>query len=264
MSAKRIALITSLLVALAACGAGTAGTPTESTSPAANGSTGTALLASSATADEPIVDVVAAALPSVVTVRSQVRTVGPFGATDGEAVGTGFVVRDDGFILTNQHVVGGASSVTVTTASGNEHRAAVVAEDAEHDLAVLKIDAAGLTALTLGASDTLAMGETVVAIGFALDLSGGPTVTSGIISSLDRTIDVQNSSGGTPAVRTYRGLLQTDAALNHGNSGGPLLTLDGSVVGVNVAGGDSVENIGFAIPIDTAQPLLDEAFGQTT
>jgi serine protease Do len=264
MSAKRTAIIASLLVALSACGAGATGTPTGSTGPTADGGTGTALLASSTTGDEPIVDVVAAALPSVVTVRSQVRTLSPFGASDGEAVGTGFVVRDDGFILTNQHVVDGASSVAVTTASGDEHRAAVVAEDAEHDLAVLKIDADGLTALTLGASETLAMGETVVAIGFALGLSGGPTVTSGIISSLDRTIDVQDPSGGAPAVRTYRGLLQTDAALNHGNSGGPLLTLDGRVVGVNVAGGDAVENIGFAIPIDTARPLMDDAFGQTT
>ena len=102
------------------------------------------------------------------------------------------------------------------------------------------------------------MGDTVVAIGYALDLSGGPTVTSGILSSLDRTIDVGDSSGGGSTVRRYDGLLQTDAALNHGNSGGPLLTLDGRVIGVNVAGGDSVENIGFAIPIDVARPLLDQ------
>jgi len=100
----------------------------------------------------------------------------------------------------------------------------------------------------------------VVAIGYALDLSGGPTVTSGIISSLDRTINVGSSSTGT--ARSYEGLLQTDAALNHGNSGGPLVTLDGRVIGVNVAGGDGVENIGFAIPIETATPLLQEAFGQ--
>jgi S1-C subfamily serine protease len=169
------------------------------------------------------------------------------------------VVRSDGFILTNQHVIEGASAVTVTRASGQERSATVVAQDAKHDLAVLHIDEAGLPALTLGSSDGLAMGESVVAIGYALDLSGGPTVTSGIISSLERSIDVQDAG----AVRSYTGLLQTDAALNRGNSGGPLLALDGSVVGVNVAGGDGVENIGFAIPIGVADPLLQQAFGQT-
>ena len=241
--------------------AGTAAAVHASTSPpvAATVTPGTALMFATAT-DEPIVDVVSAAIPSVVTVRSQVRTLGPFGESDGEAVGTGFVVRADGFILTNQHVIDGASSVSVTTASGEEHPAEVIAQDAEHDLAVLKIDATGLPALALGRSDTLAMGDSVVAIGFALDLSGGPTVTSGILSSLDRSIDVGNSSGTGSSVRRYEGLLQTDAALNHGNSGGPLLTLDGRVIGVNVAGGDSVENIGFAIPIDVARPLLDRAF----
>jgi S1-C subfamily serine protease len=246
-----------LLIALAACGA----SPNNAGSPTATPGN-TALLSATSAGQEPIVGVVAAATPSVVTVKSAVQSLTPFGPRDGEAVGTGFVVRTDGYILTNHHVVDGASSVTVTTASGDQHPASVVAEDAEHDLAVLKIDATGLPALTLGSSDGLAVGESVVAIGFALDLSGGPTVTSGILSSLDRSIDVQNSSGSSPSVRTYDGLLQTDAALNHGNSGGPLLSLDGRVIGVNVAGGDSVENIGFAIPIDTARPLLDGAFGQ--
>ena len=248
-----------ILLVLAAC------SPTPTTTPASAASatattSGTELLASSAD-NEPIVAVVAAITPSVVAVTSRVQTLTPFGPSDVEAVGTGFVVRADGFILTNQHVVEGASAVTVTLPSGEEHPASVVAQDAQHDLAVLKIDAAGLPAVSLGSTDGLDLGETVVAIGYALDLSGGPTVTSGIISSLDRTIDVQGTNGsGTP--RSYDGLLQTDAALNHGNSGGPLVTLDGRVVGVNVAGGDGVENIGFAIPIDTAAPLLQQAFGQ--
>jgi S1-C subfamily serine protease len=195
----------------------------------------------------------------VVTVTSQVRSLTPFGgSTTGEAVGTGFVVRSDGFILTNQHVIEGASNVAVTLASGKELPATVVAQDATHDLAVLHVAQDGLPALTLETSDNLAMGESVVAVGYALDLSGGPTVTAGIISSLERTIDVQDAA----AVRHYTGLLQTDAALNRGNSGGPLLALDGSVVGVNVAGGNGVENIGFAIPIAVASPLLQQAFGQ--
>jgi serine protease Do len=258
---KKVRSVVAVMALVVVTSAGTVDAVHASTTPtaAATETPGTALL-SSTTTDEPIVDVVSAAIPSVVTVRSQVRTLGPFGESDGEAVGTGFVVRSDGFILTNQHVIDAATSVAVITASGDEHPAEVIAQDAQHDLAILKIDATGLPALGLGRSDSLAMGDTVVAIGFALDLSGGPTVTSGILSSLDRTIDVRDSSGMRSTIRSYDGLLQTDAALNHGNSGGPLLTLDGRVIGVNVAGGDSVENIGFAIPIDVARPLLDRAF----
>jgi serine protease Do len=186
----------------------------------------------------------------------------PFGSDGAGAVGTGFVVHADGFVLTNQHVIDGVSAVTVTLPSDEKHAATLVAEDAEHDLAVLKIDAdEDLPAVTLGVSEGLALGETVVAIGYALDLTGGPTVTSGIISSLERTIDVRTSSGAGPPIRRYAGLLQTDAALNRRNSGGPLVTLDGLVVGVNVAGGDGVENIGFAIPIDAAASLLAQDFG---
>ena len=260
MKRLRIVSAAAILLVLAACSATPTTTPTASAASATATTSGSELLASSAD-NEPIVAVVAAITPSVVTVTSRVQTLTPFGRSTGEAVGTGFVVRTDGFILTNQHVVEGASAVTVTLPSGGEHPAIVVAEDAHHDLAVLKIDVAGLPALSLGSVDGLDIGETVVAVGYALDLSGGPTVTSGIISSLDRTINVQGSNGsGTP--RSYTGLLQTDAALNHGNSGGPLVTLDGRVIGVNVAGGDGVENIGFAIPIDTAAPLLKQAFGQ--
>jgi serine protease Do len=248
-----------ILLILAACSAAPTTTPTANAASATVTTPGTELLNSTADS-EPIVAVVAAIIPSVVTVTSRVQTLTPFGRSTGEAVGTGFVVRSDGFILTNQHVVEGASAVTVTLPSGEEHPATVVAEDAQHDLAVLRIDAAGLPALSLGSTDGLDLGESVVAIGYALDLSGGPTVTSGIISSLDRTINV--GSSGTGTARSYEGLLQTDAALNHGNSGGPLVTLDGRVIGVNVAGGDGVENIGFAIPIDTAAPLLQQALGQ--
>ena len=260
MDKVRTATAAVLLTILVACGA----TPDET--PAAEASAVTTdadLLATTDTSDEPTVEVVAATTPSVVTITSQVETFTPFGRSDGEAVGTGFVVRADGFILTNQHVIDGASAVTVTLATGEERTASVVGEGAEEDLAVLKIDAEDLPTVTLGNSGGLAMGETVVAIGYALDLSGGPTVTSGIISSLDRTIDVRDSGSPGATVRTYDGLLQTDAALNSGNSGGPLVTLDGLVIGVNVAGGDGVENIGFAIPIDAAAQLLDEAFGST-
>ena len=250
--------LASLLAVMTACGVGTAAKVTGGTATTgAATSSSTSVMASTSTGDEPIVDVVAATTPSVVTVTSQIQTLSPFGSSQGRAVGTGFVVRSDGFILTNHHVVADASSVSVTLPDGDEHPATVVAQDEQHDLAVLKIDADGLPALSLGDSNDVQIGETVVAIGFALDLSGGPTVTSGIVSSLDRSIDVQDST----RVRSYRDLLQTDAALNHGNSGGPLVTLDGRVIGVNVAGGDGVENIGFAIPIDVARPLLEQAVG---
>jgi S1-C subfamily serine protease len=154
-------------------------------------------------------------------------------------------------------VVENATGITVSLADGRKLAARVLATDRDRDLAVLKVDAEDLPAVTLGDSSTAVVGERVVAIGYALDLSGGPTVTSGIISSLQRTIQVQDPSEGS--VRTYRDILQTDAALNPGNSGGPLVTLDGRVVGVNVAGSSQAENIGFAITINAAKSLMQQA-----
>lgn len=250
MNATRSALAAALVVALTACAAGSGTGTTSSPEVVPDAS-----VLASTTGDEPIVDVVAQSLPSIATVTSTVQTLTPFGARDRESVGTGFVVGRGGVVLTNEHVVDGASAITVTLSSGERRPATIVAEDPEHDLALLDVDGGELPALPLGSSDGLEMGETVVAIGHALDLAGGPTVTSGIVSSLDRAIDVRDATG----IRSYEGLLQTDAALNHGNSGGPLLTLDGSVVGVNVAGGEGVENIGFAIPIDAARSLIEGA-----
>ena len=256
MNRIRTTALAAVLVVMTACGAGAAA-KVASSGPTSSTTTANTAVMASTTSQEPIVDVVAATTPSVVTVTSEVQTMTPFGAQQGRAIGTGFVVRSDGYILTNHHVVANASSVSVTLPNGDVHPATLVAQDEAHDLAVLKIDADGLPALTLGDSNDVEIGETVVAIGFALDLSGGPTVTSGIVSSLDRSVDVQDATGP----RSYRDLLQTDAALNHGNSGGPLVTLDGRVIGVNVAGGDGVENIGFAIPIDVARPLLEQSVG---
>ena len=209
---------------------------------------------------EPIVQVVKAVSPAVVTVTTSTVRVGFFGQqVTGRGVGTGFIVRSDGVIVTNQHVVENAAGITVSLADGRRLVARVLATDRDRDLAVLKVDAQDLPAVTLGDSSTAVVGERVVAIGYALDLSGGPTVTSGIISSLQRTIQVQDPSEGS--VRTYRDILQTDAALNPGNSGGPLVTLDGHVVGVNVAGSSEAENIGFAITINAARALIQEAIG---
>ena len=177
-------------------------------------------------------------------------------------MGTGFVVRSDGVILTNHHVIQNALETKVTLPDGRTLSARVLTTDQAHDLAVLKIDARNLSTVTLGDSSKVAVGERVIAIGYALDLSGAPTVTSGIISSIQRTIEVQDSSGGPQtSTRTYHDMIQTDAALNSGNSGGPLVTLDGEVIGINAAGSSQAENVGFAVAIDAAKSILQKALG---
>ena len=209
---------------------------------------------------DPVVQVVQRVTPAVVTVTSERRSMTVFGERTERGVGTGFVVRSDGIILTNNHVVEDSSDLTVTLPDGRSVDASVLATDPQHDLAVLRVEATDLPTVALGDSSEAVVGEQVLAIGYALSLSGGPTVTSGIISSLARTIQVQDPSAGFPnRVRTYEDVLQTDAALNAGNSGGPLATLDGEVVGVNAAGNTQAENIGFAIAIDAAKPLIEQA-----
>ena len=215
---------------------------------------------------EPIAALVADALPSVVNVTTDQFRADPSGGTQqGQGIGTGFVVRADGVIVTNCHVVEGASKITVfmNGSDGASYDARVIGGDCEHDLAVLKVDASGLPTLPIGASSSLELGQRVVAIGFALGLEGGPTVTTGVVSSLDRTITV-NDPGCDPAVcrdgsRTYSSVVQTDAAINPGNSGGPLLDVQGRVVGINTAGTTSAENIGFAIAIDSAKDTIARA-----
>jgi S1-C subfamily serine protease len=200
------------------------------------------------------------ALPAVVNVTSDVVTTS---GQSGQGVGTGFIVRSDGIVVTNCHVVEGATKITVFTSGDNGDKldARVIGGDCEHDLAVLKVDGKNLPTLSLGNSSELKLGETVVAIGYALALEGGPSVTEGIVSSLDRTVQVQDpncevcQNGG----RTYTDVIQTDAAINHGNSGGPLLNLQGQVVGINSAGADQAQNIGFSIPIDQAKPVIQQA-----
>ena len=132
------------------------------------------------------------------------------------------------------------------------------------DLAVLDVDANDLPTVTLGDSDALQLGQRVVAVGYALGLEGGPSVTAGIVSSLTRQIDVQDtgcpvSECGADQTRVYDHVIQTDAAINPGNSGGPLLNMDGQVVGINSAGANQAENIGFAIQIDSVKPTIFQA-----
>jgi serine protease Do len=183
------------------------------------------------------------ALPGVVSINVVLN--------GGQAAGTGFIITTDGQIATNAHVVADATSIEVAFSDGSTASAKVLGVDRTDDLAVIKVDKTGLTALPLGQSSELKIGEPVVAIGNALALTGGPTATEGIVSALDRTIDTSDGEHLTH-------LLQTDAAINPGNSGGPLLTLDGEVVGINSAGSQDAQNIGFAIAIDTAQPIISQ------
>ncbi len=159
--------------------------------------------------------------------------------------GSGVIVRDDGYILTNSHVVRGATKIKVTTSDKKTYDGKVVGADSFSDLAVVKIEANNLTAAKLGTSDKIRPGEFVVAIGSPLGFDH--TVTFGIISAVGRTItDVNNGNVN---------FIQTDAAINPGNSGGPLLNLRGEVIGINTAIQANAQNIGFAIPIDVAKSV---------
>jgi S1-C subfamily serine protease len=217
---------------------------------------------------EPVAAVVNRVLPAVVNVTTDIFSADQFGnAQQGQGVGTGFIVRSDGVIVTNCHVVEGASKITVFSSDEKpkEYDARLIGADCLHDLAVLKIDETGLPTVALGNSSDLVLGQRVVAIGYALALDGGPTVTTGIVSSLDRTIQAQDPGCETCPLkndvpfRTYSDVIQTDAAINHGNSGGPLVDRQGRVVGINSAGDDSAENIGFAIAIDSAKDTIANA-----
>ena len=199
--------------------------------------------------------VVASVEPSTVSISTQVvQQQGPF-QVEGEGAGTGIVIDEAGHILTNAHVVEGATEVSVAV-NGEERSATVVGGDSARDIAVLQLDdPSGVVPADLGSSADVAVGDQVVAIGNALALEGGPTVTQGIVSALDRSID-------TPSSRLTN-LIQTDAAISSGNSGGPLVNAAGQVIGVNTAvassgGGVQASNIGFVIPIEAAMELAQQ------
>ena len=206
--------------------------------------------------------VVATARDSVVTVTSEVGAVGRFSPFDGAStgVGSGLIVTSDGAILTNKHVVENATSLTVTTHDGTEYPANLVDVSPTADLALIRIDAAGLVAATIGSSADLQVGQTALAIGSPLGTLT-ESVTRGIVSALGRTITVTDELTGRET--TLDDLIQTDAAINPGNSGGPLLDDSGAVIGINTATSTSAEGLGFAIPIDDAADLIALARSQT-
>jgi putative serine protease PepD len=199
-----------------------------------------------------IADLVERARPSIVSVRQQVTQSNPMGGTgQGQAAGTGFVLSADGYIVTNNHVIADGDQTTVTFADGSEESATIVAGDPSRDLAVLKVDRTDLVPLAVGDSDDLRLGDQLIAVGYALDLNGEPSVTSGILSAKNRSI-TENTGA------TLVNLLQTDTAINPGNSGGPLLNSRGEVVGINTAIAGQAQNIGFAIAITPVMDVIDE------
>lgn len=169
---------------------------------------------------------------------------------ESRGMGSGFVISADGYILTNEHVVGGASSIQVTVSNREKpYDARLVGSDAELDLAVLKIEPDGdLPCIQMGDSDSIRVGDWAIAIGNPYGLDH--TVTVGVISAKERPITVQD--------RQYRNLLQTDASINPGNSGGPLLNLNGEVIGINTAINAEAQGIGFAIPSNTVKEVYDD------
>lgn len=202
-------------------------------------------------------DVVEELTPSVVHILSEAAALDVFGqVTPTRGVGTGFIIDEEGHIVTNNHVITvdgdqPAQQITVTLSDGRQFQARIVGRDPPNDLAVLQIDADGLTPVQLGSSDALQVGDDVLAIGNALDLPGGPTVTKGVVSAKGRLIQQDGI--------TIPDVIQTDASINPGNSGGPLVNRFGQVVGITTAviRGEA-EGIGLVISIDSARPIVEE------
>jgi serine protease Do len=189
--------------------------------------------------------------PSVVAVETlRVGGHGRRAAFGSPSQATAFVTDPAGYLLTNQHVVDGAAHLTARFADGRELPAEVVGGDEVTDLAVLRVDATDLPAARLGDSETLRVGQFVLAVGHALGLPGGPTASLGVVSALARPLP------GTDFV--FEGLVQTDAAINPGNSGGPLVDLSGAVVGINTAMVPFAQGVGFALPIHAALRITSE------
>lgn len=208
--------------------------------------------------ESPVVSVAEKVLPSIVMIKSKVTIDSSFGYRFGsggqsvnEGTGSGIIYNEDGYIITNQHVIDGASEIEVVLYDGKEYKARVLGQDSKSDLAVLKIEAEGLIAADFGDSDSIRVGELAVAIGTPAGQEFSGSVTAGIISALNRTIDM-----GEKELE----LIQTDAAINPGNSGGALVNKNGEVIGINSVklSAPDIEGMGFAIPINDAIPLVDE------
>ena len=203
-------------------------------------------------------ELVAEVAPAVVSIVVETVSYNWFWqAVPQTGAGSGIIISSDGYIVTNNHVVEGAEKVTVTLGDGRTFDAAIVGTDAQTDLAVVKIDASNLSYLHFlsNSLEQLSVLDPVVAVGNALALPGGPTWTTGVVSNLGRSIEEENGV-------VLDDIIQTDAAINAGNSGGPLLGAAGQVVGINVAIASNAENIGFAISTDTAIPVVQSLIAE--
>ncbi|MER5735739.1 trypsin-like peptidase domain-containing protein [Streptomyces sp. NPDC002262] len=288
--AKRgVGLMAAVAIAAAAIGGGTATLVQQLTadSPAATTTASSAVSGTnvSASSTGTVAGVAAAVSPSIVEISAS--------SASGGSTGSGVIITGDGEIVTNNHVISGASEITVRTSDGKTYRAEVVGKDPDKDLALIKLaDASGLKAATLGDSSKVRVGDEVVAIGSPEGLTG--TVTSGIVSALDRDVTVakddegtgndqgrqqwdprqgwpfefggQQFNGDTGSSKTTYKALQTDASLNPGNSGGALINMNGEIIGINSAmyspsssSGSTAGSVGlgFAIPVNTLKADLD-------
>ena len=197
----------------------------------------------------------AACVDSVVSISSTVKTNSFYGTSEGASSGSGFILTEDGYVVTNYHVIDGASAIHVILHDDTEYEAEVVGHDSTNDLAVLKVEATGLPFAPLGSSAALNIGDMVAAIGNPLGQLAS-TQTVGYVSGINREVTTDN---------TIISMIQTDAVINPGNSGGPLFNMYGQVIGITTAkysgttgSGASIEGIGFAIPIDDVVPIIDD------
>lgn len=213
-----------------------------------------------------IKEIAAKASPSVVEINIEGQTTGYgfFGGTyTTQAAGSGVIISKDGYIITNNHIVEGATSITVKTSDGTEYAATLVGTDSKSDIGVIKVEADNLTPATIGDSSTISVGDTAVVIGNPLGTLGG-TVTDGIISATDREISINNET---------MNLIQTNAAINSGNSGGGMFDANGNLIGIvnakdsgTTSSGTTIEGLGFAIPINDAMNVAKQLIesGQVT
>jgi len=202
------------------------------------------------TEEQAVENAVKIASPAVVQIN--ITSVGQnpfgFGTFEQQGLGSGFIITPDGYVLTNNHVVEGATKITVMLKDGREFSGQVVGTDATSDVAVVKINGTNLPTVQLGDSSQLTVGQKVIAIGNPYGLS--QTVTTGVISALERNVQAS-------ATETLVGVVQTDAAINPGNSGGPLVDLSGRVVGINTMIYQNAQGLGFSVSINTARKVYD-------
>jgi serine protease Do len=258
--AIRGALLVLFAVALALAVAGCSGGQNTPGQKAENVVTKPAAVARDIPENEPVARVAAQVDPSVVQVNVRAIQETPFGTQEGQGIGSGVIYRKDGYIITNNHVVEGAQEVNVAFADGTTLRGRVVGTDPNTDLAVIKVDRNNLPAAAFDTRGAPIIGQLAVAIGSPSGFQS--TVTAGVVSGLNRNLPAEYTAGDPQEARALVDLIQTDAAISPGNSGGALANRDGEVIGINVAylppAQTGAENIGFAIPASTATSVADE------